>query len=234
MTQPTYPSPDEVLVAVDLVVLTVVADELSVLLVERGIDPFVGQKALPGGFVLPGETLEEAALRELEEETGVRPQAVHLEQLASYGDPDRDPRQRVVSIAYLALVERLPEVVGGSDAAEAGVEPVNPYIRSRRPKTLAFDHRQILIDGVERARAKLEYTTLATKLLAEPFTIGELRAVYEAVWGMSIDPRNFHRKVQATEGFVEELDERTTRGGGRPALLHRAGAAQVLSPPLVR
>ena len=117
----------------------------------------------------------------------------------------------------------------GSDAAEARWAPVAVLAG-----TLAFDHGQILADGVERARAKLEYSTLGCAFCAETFTVAELRRVYEVVWGVALDPRNFHRKVTSTEGFVDATGDSTTRDGGRPAQLYRVGPAPVLQPPLSR
>lgn len=219
-------------VAVDLVVLTVRDGSFLTVVVERGIPPFKGCIALPGGFVLADETLAEAATRELSEETGVASDSAHLEQLATYGDPDRDPRGRVVSVAYLAFVPDLPNPVAGSDAAGAGLESVDDLLAV--PNRLAFDHHRILSDGVERARAKLEYSTLATAFCPPSFTVAELRRVYEAVWGFALDPRNFHRKITSTPGFVEETGERTTRQGGRPAQLYRRGKANFLHPPFLR
>jgi 8-oxo-dGTP diphosphatase len=174
-------------VAVDLVVLTIDRSALQVLLVRRGIPPYRGKWALPGGFILDDEDLRDAAARELREETGI---VGHLEQLATYGAPRRDPRGRVVAVAYLALLPGAPTPTPGSDAAGAAWHPVGAL-----PARLAFDHDRILADGVERARAKLEYSSLATAFCPEPFTIADLRAVYEAVWGAPLDPRNFHRKV---------------------------------------
>ena len=219
-------------VTVDLVVLTIRDDELCVLLVRRGIPPFKGRWALPGGFVTADEDLDAAAQRELAEETGLTGTTVHLEQLATYGDPDRDPRGRVVSVAFLALAPSLPEPAAGSDAAGARWAPVSTTLGASR--RLAFDHAAILGDGVERARSKLEYTPLGTAFCRSEFTIAELRRVYEAVWGTTLDPRNFHRKVTTTEGFVVPTGRCTTRDGGRPAQLFRAGSATVLQPPLVR
>lgn len=213
---------------VDLVVLTIRAARLNVLLVRRGVAPYKGKWALPGGFVLPDEDLRPAAERELEEETGVAGTAGHLEQLATYGTPRRDPRGRVVTVAYLALLPLEPSLRAGSDAAAADWHDV-----ARLPR-LAFDHGQILADGVERARAKLEYTALGSALCPPEFTVAQLREVYEAVWGASLDPRNFHRKVTSTEGFVVPVGSSTGGGRGRPAQLYRRGPAETLYPPLLR
>ena len=216
-------------VAVDLVILTVRDDGLCALVIQRAIPPFAGQRALPGGFVLDDEDLESAARRELGEETGLVEFTGHLEQLGTYGAPGRDPRGRVISVAYLALAPDLPTPLAGSDAAAAEWAPVEGLAG-----TLVFDHEQILNDGVDRARAKLEYTPLAGAFCTGTFTIAELRHVYEVVWGVELDPRNFHRKVTSTVGFVEPVGERTTRDGGRPAQLFRMGSAKVLYPPLMR
>jgi len=225
-------SRSKVSVAVDLVVLTVRDSQLQVLVVTRGVEPFAGRLALPGGFVLDGEDLLAAAERELEEETGVRDLHVHLEQLATYGHPTRDPRGRVIAVAHLALVPDVGTPTAGSDADDAAWLPVDELLDA--PERLAFDHHQILSDGVERARAKLEYSPLATAFCPPEFTVNELRLVYEAVWGTSLDPRNFHRKVTGTPGFIEPLDATTTRGGGRPARLYTSGDAELLHPAMLR
>jgi 8-oxo-dGTP diphosphatase len=217
-------------VTVDLVVLTIRDGELCALLIRRGVPPYRGRWALPGGFVRTDEDLDEAAVRELVEETGVEAAAGHLEQLASYGTPKRDPRGRVVTVAYLALLPDLPAPVAGSDAAGAGWRPLSGL----RPSSLAFDHDRILADGVERARAKLEYTPLGAAFCPSEFTIAELRAVYEAVWRTTLDPRNFHRKATTTEGFVTPTGRSTAGERGRPAQLYRRGPATVLYPPLLR
>ncbi|MEV0900309.1 NUDIX domain-containing protein [Actinoplanes sp. NPDC049802] len=227
-----YPA---IAVTVDVVALTIRGGRLCVLLVERGEQPFAGHRALPGGFVRE-ETLGEAALRELAEETGLTPgtgelDRVHLEQLQTYGDPHRDPRMRVVSVAYLAFAPSLPEPTAGSDAARAYWVPVE------EAKDLAFDHDGILADGLERARAKLEYTPLATAFTGAEFTIGDLRQVYTAVWGEELHAGNFHRKVLSVPGFVESTGETTARGGergGPRARLYRAGDARLLHPALLR
>ncbi|WP_344311571.1 NUDIX hydrolase [Fodinicola feengrottensis] len=217
-------------VAVDLVVLTVRENELCALVIRRGIAPYRGRWALPGGFVLPDEDLPDAAVRELSEET--RTANVHLEQLGTYGRPGRDPRMRVITVAYLALAADLPAPTAGSDAAEARWSTVDDLVST--PRRLAFDHHEILTDGIERARAKLEYSPLATAFCAPEFTVAELRLVYETVWGVRLDPRNFHRKVAGAEGFLLPTGTTTTRHGGRPAQLFRRGPATILSPPMLR
>jgi 8-oxo-dGTP diphosphatase len=216
--------------AVDLVVLTVRNGEFCVLLVERGIEPFAGRAALPGGFVHADEDLLAAARRELREETGLR--VAHLEQLGTYGRPRRDPRGRVVSVAHLALLPDPGRLRAGSDAAGAGWHPVAPLLAGRR--RLAFDHDELLADGVERARAKLEYTALAAAFVTEPFTVSDLRAVYEAVWGERVDPRNFHRKVTGVPGLLEPTGESRSGERGRPAALYRRGPAELVLPPMMR
>jgi 8-oxo-dGTP diphosphatase len=203
-----------------------------VLAVRRGVPPYRGRWALPGGFVQEDEALVDAARRELAEETWLAELPVHLEQLATYGAPRRDPRQRVVSVAYLAFAAELPEPAAGTDAAEARWRPVAELLAN--PSRLAFDHDQILADGLERARAKLEYSPLATAFCAEEFTVAELRHVYEVVWGLDLDPRNFHRKVTGSPGFLVPTGRRTTRNGGRPAQLYGCGAATLLNPPISR
>ncbi|GID27365.1 NUDIX hydrolase [Paractinoplanes brasiliensis] len=222
-----YPA---VAVTVDVVALTIHAGRLCVLLVERGEQPFAGRRALPGGFVRD-EALDVAAMRELGEETGVHLERVHLEQLKTYGDPGRDPRMRVFSVAYLAFAPSLPEPESGTDAAGAYWVPVE------EATGLAFDHDVILADGLERARAKLEYTPLATAFAGDEFTISELRQIYTAVWGEELHAGNFHRKVLSVPGFVESTGETAPRGGergGPKPKLYRAGDARLLHPALLR
>ncbi|SDJ95525.1 NUDIX hydrolase [Streptomyces indicus] len=218
-------------VTVDLAVFTVRDGDLQVLLVERGQEPYAGRWALPGGFVLPRESAETAARRELAEETGLSDvSGLHLEQLRTYSEPERDPRMRVVSVAFAALGPDLPEPRGGGDAAQAQWRPF------RAVGALAFDHDRILADAHDRIGAKLEYSCLATSFCPPEFTLGELQQVYETVWGTGLDRPNFRRKVLATPGFVEPVPggARLTGGRGKPAALYRAGTAATLHPPLLR
>jgi 8-oxo-dGTP diphosphatase len=181
--------------------------------------------------VQPDEDLVDTASRRLREETGAATgDAVvgHLEQLGSYADPERDPRGRVLSVAYLALLPDLPEPTPGSDAAASAWRPVDEV------GTLAFDHDQLLVDGIERARSKIEYTTLAASFCPPEFTVTELRRVYEAVWRSELDPRNFQRKVTSTEGFLVPTPTLVTGGRGRPPRLFRRGPATMLHPPMLR
>ena len=143
---------------------------------------------------------------------------------------------RVVSVAHLVLAPDLPSPTPGGDAGSARWMPVGRVLGEGgpAPERLAFDHTKILADGVERARSKIEYSSLAAAFCPAEFTVGELRRVYEAVWGVSLDPRNFHRKVTGTPGFLVPVGGTTTRQGGRPAQLFRAGGATVLNPPMLR
>lgn len=225
--------PPSVLIAVDLLIFTMRDSRLQVLLVERGIDPFRGALALPGGFLNHAEEdLLEAAHRELAEEAGLSVDQVQLEQLGVYGTPGRDPRGRVISVAYLAIVPRLPEPVAGTDAAQAWWIPTDTAMAEQT--RLAFDHRQIVADGLERARERLERSALATAFCGPMFTISELQEVYEAVWGVRLDPRNFYRKVQSVPGFIVAAGPTQKLDTGRPARLFRPGGRDVLDPPMSR
>jgi 8-oxo-dGTP diphosphatase len=223
-------------VTVDLVWLTIRSGRLSVLLVQRGNPPYEDMWALPGGFVEIDEDLPTAAARELAEETGLEmlPEGVHLEQLATYGDPTRDPRMRVVSVAYLAFSPDVSDPTAGSDARRACWWDVQDLID--KGVELAFDHQRIVDDAIARACSKLEYTTLATSFVDEPFTISELRTVYEAVWGVALDPSNFRRKVLENPGVVVESTGRAAgdSGRGRPAQLYTRGPAHLFTRPVER
>ncbi|MFT3874296.1 MAG: NUDIX domain-containing protein [Nocardioides sp.] len=213
-------------VTADVAIFTISDDELCVLLIRRGSAPHRGSLALPGGFVDPGEDLIEAARRELEEETGVT--GVVLEQLGTYGTPRRDPRGRVVSVAHLAVLPEPVQAHAGDDAADVRWVPIAPLLAGRR--RIAFDHRRILTDALERVRAKLEYTTLATAFVGMEFTLSELRHVYEVIWDTQFDAGNFQRKMRRTEDFVVETGESrpSAVGRGRPAALFRAKSSGVL------
>jgi 8-oxo-dGTP diphosphatase len=213
-----------VAVSVDLVILTVRGSELSALVWRRHAEPHLGRWALPGGFIRLDEDLPATAARVLVERAGLAGAPIHLEQLQTYGYPDRDPRQRVLSVAYLGLAPDLP----APDQPRMSWQPVAGL------GELAFDHTRIMQDGVERARAKLEYTSLAAAFCGTEFTVAELRRVYEIVWGTRLDPRNFHRKVTGAERFLIETGSASSSGGGRPAHLYRRGDAELLHPPMLR
>ncbi|MCP1410797.1 NUDIX domain-containing protein [Paenarthrobacter sp. A20] len=234
----SHPAPERFPVTVDVVALTVRKGELNVLLITRLIEPFRGKLALPGGFVLAGEDLLEAAARELAEETGVERLPGHLEQLGSYGPKGRDPRGDVLTVAHLLLAPDFPVLAAGSDAEHAAWYPV-----AEVPE-LAFDHARILDDALERAKSKLEYSPLGAAFCGDEFTIAQLRSVYEAVWGTRLDPRNFHRKATGTPGFLEDTGRMSAGDAGRPAALFRLApearptpgqpTRAVLNPPLMR
>ena len=222
-------------VTVDIVVMTIVKNELRVLLVRRKEWPFENCWALPGGFVLEHEDLDTAAVRELAEETSISQVSDHLEQFGAYGHPDRDPRPlRVVSVGYWAIIPDLPTPKGGSDAAYAELVPV-AELESGRIR-LAFDHDQIVTDAIARARSSLENTTIATRFCPPEFTISDLRQVYNIIWDSKLDPGNFQRKIKQTDGFLKPINQTTKSGdkGGRPAALWTRGPAEKLSPPLSR
>jgi 8-oxo-dGTP diphosphatase len=206
----------EIRLTVDIVIFTVREKRLQVLLIKRGVPPFQGVWAVPGGFVLQLESLEEAALRELREETGV--DDVYLEQLYSFGDVGRDPRGRVVTVAYFALIsaDRSPPKAG-TDAAEA------KWFDMDSLPELAFDHARVLEYALERLRNKLEWTTVGFQLLPEKFTLTELQQVYEAILGKALDKRNFRRKLGLLK-ILQPLHEHQRDGVHRPARLYRFSA----------
>ncbi|GGP86120.1 NUDIX hydrolase [Saccharothrix coeruleofusca] len=221
----------KVTLTADLVILTIRESRLCVLVVERGNEPFAGELALPGGFLRGDESLDQTAARELSEETGMDAGALHLQQVGVYSAPDRDPRTpRVVTCAYLAIAPDLPLPTAGSDARSAQWLPVAEV----RRLGLAFDHDEILRDAVELARDQLQFRTIATAFCGAEFTIGELREVYEAVWGVELDKPNFHRKVTDAAGFVVPTGGKRPAVNGRPAALYRAGDATALTPPMMR
>jgi 8-oxo-dGTP diphosphatase len=220
-------------VTVDVVILTMSEGTLHVLLVRRGEAPFEGMWAIPGGFKRPAETLDGAAKRELVEETGVDAASL-LSQFGAYGDPERDPRMNVVTVAYVAVLREVGAVVAGTDAADAALIPVSDVLNGRID--LAFDHLRIVRDAIERVRVELEVSGIATAFVGTTFTIAELRAVYEAIWGVQLDAANFRRSVVAEGGWVIPTGRRARPGpaGGRPAELYRAGRAWKDGGPIHR
>lgn len=203
-----YPKPS---VTVDVVMMTLRDEALQVLLVKRALAPYRGDWAIPGGFVHLDESLEAAARRELCEETGVT--EVYLEQLYTFGDPGRDTRGRVISVAYIALVPTPLALQAGSDAREARWWPV-----ADRPP-LAFDHDRILNYALTRLRYKIEYSAVGFRLMPEQFTLSELQRAYEIILGEPLDKRNFRRRLNEAE--VIEPTEEFHAGEGRPARLYR-------------
>lgn len=220
-------------VTVDVVVLTMSEGVLHVLLVRRGEEPFKGMWAVPGGFKRPTETLDEAAKRELVEETSVDAASL-LTQFGAYGDPDRDPRMNVVTVGYLAVLRDMGAVVAGTDAAFAALVPVSDVLDGKLE--LAFDHLRIVGDAIARVRVELEVSGIATAFVGPTFTLAELRSVYEAVWGVQLDGANFRRSLFTENGWVIPTGRRARPGsaGGKPAELFRAKRAWKHRGPIRR
>ena len=201
---------------VDCVVFGFDENKLYVLLIGRGLEPFKGQWALPGGFVRVDETLDDAARRELAEEAGLK--NVFLEQLFTFGAVDRDPRERVVSVAYYALVKLMDhQAKADTDATTAKWFPVSTV------PTLAFDHAEILATALARLKSKVRYEPIGFELLPPKFTLSQLQKLYEAVLGSDLDKRNFRKKVLSFELLVP-LKEKLMSGRHRPAQLFRFNA----------
>ncbi len=197
-------------VSVDIVIFAIRDAALQVLLIRRGVAPFKGRMAIPGGFVRENESLEQAAQRELGEETGVG--KVYLEQLYSFSEPRRDPRGRVITVAYYALIPGDRLLRAGSDASSAVWCPVEKL------PPLAFDHQSILCYALERLRNKLDYTTVGFQLLPRKFTLSELQRVYETILGRKLDKRNFRKKMELLK-ILRPLRE-WRRTGRKPARLY--------------
>jgi 8-oxo-dGTP diphosphatase len=219
-------------VAVDVALLTLRPDGLKLLLVEPDSRELAGSWALPGRRVRDDESLDATAHRALHELAGVAAPDAHLEQLRTYGEVARDPRARVVSVAYLALTPTTEDPPPGH---RARLFDVTDLTTGQGPR-FAYDHDHIVPDALERARSKLEYSALATAFVAEPFTLAQLRGVYEAVWGVELDAANFRRKVLSVAGFVEPIEGLAPPGpeGGRPATRYRRGSAHRLHPAMLR
>jgi len=201
----------KLLVTVDIVLFTIRDRKLHLLLIKRLAKPFENRYALPGGFVLEDESVDAAAIRELREETGV--DKVYLEQLYTFGEPKRDPRGRVITVAYYALVPHIEVLNAGTDASDAAWFPIDEL------PSLAFDHRNIADCAHQRLRNKLNYTNVGFELLPKEFTLTELQLVHEAILGESLDKRNFRRSI-LQQGIVKPTREwRST--GRKPAQLYR-------------
>lgn len=221
-------------VTCDIVIFSMEGQSPSILLVQRGADPFAGMWALPGGFKHPNETLDEAAGRELLEETNVDAPP-YLRQFHAYGDPGRDPRTNVVTVAYVAVVPELSGIIGGSDAAGARLQPVEAVLEGDLP--LAFDHQQIVNDAYKYISEQLEISDIATKFVPKAFTLSQLRNVYESFWGSELDGANFRRNllIEASPyvtptGYLAE----STPSGGRPPELFKATKAWRNAGPPIR
>jgi 8-oxo-dGTP diphosphatase len=206
-----YPHPA---VTTDIAIFTIRQDELKVLLIKRAMAPYQGEWALPGGFVNLDESLEEGARRELEEETGVS--GVYLEQLYTFGKPDRDPRERVITVAYYALIPTdTIEIRAATDA-----EGVSWFGMDELPE-LAFDHREILDMAHRRLVDKLDYSTIAFQFMPREFTLPELQQVYELILGEALDKRNFRKRILSLD-LVMETGKEKKSGAHRPAKLYRS------------
>ena len=207
-------------VAVDLLVFTIEEDRLKILTIRRQYPPFEGQRALPGVFVRADETLDQAAQRGLREETGLAD--IYFEQLYTWGAPDRDPRRRVISVSYLALVDaqRLRGFGPGLRTTGAELADVQELLTA---EDLAFDHRQIITCGRERLAGKVEYTPIAFSLVPEEFTLPQLQRVYEILLGKPLYKANFRKKIAP---LVEETDRSTSGDAHRPSKFYRLRTAQ--------
>lgn len=202
-----YPHPA---VTTDCVIFGFDGSELQVLLIERGIEPFKGKWAFPGGFLNMDETAGEGAMRELKEETGL--ENAYIEQFNTYSEPGRDPRERVITIAHYALV-RIQEVKGGDDAAKAQWFPIDEVPQ------LAFDHDKILRDAMRKLRERIHFEPIGFELLPEKFTMRELQILYESILGVKFDRRNFAKKMMHYE-LLNQLDEIVRPTAKRDALLY--------------
>lgn len=199
-------------VTVDVLIFTIQENQLKIVLVKRGVEPFKDMWAIPGGFVRIDESLEEAAKRELAEEAGVKD--VYLEQLYTFGAPNRDPRERVITVAYFALVptENI-KLSAATDVTKAQWFPIDQL-----PK-LAFDHQQILEFALKRLRDKIQYSNIVYSLLPEKFRLSELQKVYEVILGKALDKRNFRKKMLSSN-LLKETGEKELEGAHRPAMLY--------------
>jgi 8-oxo-dGTP diphosphatase len=206
-------------VTVDVLLFTIIADEMKLLLVSRGTEPFKGMWAIPGGFVKMDESLDDAARRELREETGI--EDVYIEQLYTFGAPNRDPRTRVITVAYMALIDgSRVRLQASTDADEAA------WFSVKKLPSLAFDHSQIIETGVSRLRSKLSYSSIAYSVLPPEFRLSELQKVYEIILDRSLDKRNFRKKMLSLKDpqdreLIKPTGAKEISGAHRPAMLYR-------------
>ena len=214
MPNTNYPEYEQPAVTIDLVIFTVNDEELKVLLIKRAEAPFAGAWSIPGGFLKSGESLDDAAIRVMKEKTGVK--EVYLEQLYTFGSPDRDPRARVITVTYFALIPwqnlRQPESNKVTDLAWHMVDEL--------PTQLAFDHREILSYAINRLRAKASYSNIVYGLLPLSFRLSDLQKIYESIIDKELDKRNFRKRMLAT-GLLEETGKKELKGAHRPAMLYR-------------
>lgn len=219
----------------DLCIFTIRDEKLSILLIRRGGHPEKGKLALPGGFVNNDETVEQAAHRELLEETNVEVGAGFLEQLQTYSGPDRDPRGYITSVAYVALIPEVMDPVAADDAAEAKFLPVYEVLSDPDQYELGFDHHKIITDAVARVQAKLEYSPIATAFIKDDeITVSELRNVYEIVLNTELNRSNFRRKVRSIKGWLTPTGEKKTPEikGGRLSDTYKVNDIDIIYPPL--
>lgn len=209
-----YLSPYQPLVAVDILIFTIINSTLEILLVKRKYEPFKNYWSIPGGFVKKNESLEQAATRELKEETNIN--NVYLEQLYTFGDPHRDPRDRVISVSYFALVpsDKTDQIKGRADVLEAG------WHSTKDLPSLAFDHDKIITYALQRLRWKLEYTNVVYSLLAEEFTLTDMQKIYEIIFDKTFDKRNFRKKILSLS-LIQPTGKKVIRGIHRPASTYR-------------
>lgn len=213
MTNTKYDEYEQPAVTVDIVIFTVNDDKLKIMLVKRAEDPFADCWSIPGGFLKAGESLEGAALRVLKEKTSMTD--VYMEQLYTFGDPDRDPRTRVITVTYFALIPwqdlNQPASEKVADIMWASVD--------RLPK-LAFDHKQIVQYAVQRLRAKASYSNIVYGLMPRQFRLSELQNIYEIIIDDKLDKRNFRKRMLAT-GLLQETGKKDAAGAHRPAMLYK-------------
>jgi 8-oxo-dGTP diphosphatase len=208
-----------ILLTVDNIIFTILKEKLQVVLIQRAVEPFKDKRAIPGGFVLDTETLDQAAYRELAEETNVK--NVYLEQLYTFSGIKRDPRGRVVSCAYMALANfKTLDLKSGSDAKQVKLCPVDTL------PGLAFDHKEIIQYALKRLKYKLEYTNVAQFLLPAEFTLSDLQQVYTVVFDQEFDTRNFRKKIEKLD-IIKETGQTIIRGAHRPAMLYKFKERQV-------